>query len=142
MSRTDADGRSTEKLQLSLVERLREYPTFYLNGAAWVMSSEKSKLAAEAADRIEQLERELSAERRQYAQCSEALNRALSAIPRSEEAHVLDAMCIASGYKRWWINSGKLFFERDGEPGYIQVLLVEKAEQAALASSSEKKGEG
>jgi len=46
---------------------------------------------------------------------------------KSEEQHVLDAMCHATGYQRWWINAGKLFFERDGELGRIDVLVVAKA---------------
>jgi len=46
---------------------------------------------------------------------------------KSDEQHVLDAMCHATGYQRWWINSGKLFFECDGEPGRIEVLMVTKA---------------
>ena len=42
-----------------LTERLRDYPDFFLNGAVWVMSTQKSALAIEAADEIDRLNLQL-----------------------------------------------------------------------------------
>ena len=44
----------------SLVDRLRSIKNFWLNGSTWVMGTEPSPWAIEGANRIEQLESELT----------------------------------------------------------------------------------
>ena len=59
-----------DREQTPLTERLRDYPDFFLNGAVWMMSTQKSALAIEAADEIDRLE---LAMREKEAECEKLL---------------------------------------------------------------------
>jgi len=57
-----------------LISRLRDYPTFFLEGAAWMMSANTSKATNEAADAIEQLQRWLADTTDRLEVCGKMLN--------------------------------------------------------------------
>lgn len=66
-----------------LIERLRTMKNFWLNGAAWMMSTEPAPLGIEAADRIDELEilnnghQRLATQYRERAEAAEAENQSL-----------------------------------------------------------------
>jgi hypothetical protein len=45
----------TKEMRADLIRRLREYPTFFLNGSSWMMGTNKCKITNDAADEIERL---------------------------------------------------------------------------------------
>ena len=40
----------------------------------------------------------------------------------TREQKWLDEATKRAGYTRWWIQSNRLYLERDGRPGYIEIL--------------------